>query len=211
MTFRYNAKSIFLTYSQCPLERETVLQALKDKAVPATNQLLKACIGRETHQDGNLHLHCCAWYTQPLQFSKADHFDILGYHPNIKDSRVGNKKKAIHYCAKEDPSPLQFNMDIKAETAAREAHSKVLTKRILDGAPLHQLVEEGEIALKDMSAWDHGFKLYKRHKKDAKPDLPSKLPNPWQIDLRLFPLRHKQRHYWIWSREPNRGKTTAFL
>ena len=41
--------------------------------------------------------------------------DIQGYHPNIRDKQIRNKYKAIAYCAKEDPEPLQFNMDIRAE------------------------------------------------------------------------------------------------
>lgn len=87
-----------------------MLQHLKDRARPVTNKLLKACIGRETHEDGNYHLHICAWYTKPLQFRGARHLDIEyngeTYHPNIKDKQVKSKKRALEYCTKEDPEPL---------------------------------------------------------------------------------------------------------
>lgn len=64
MSFKYSAKSIFLTYSQCPLPREDLMAHLKAKTGAfATNQLIKACVAQETHQDGNKHLHMCAWYT----------------------------------------------------------------------------------------------------------------------------------------------------
>jgi hypothetical protein len=33
------------------------------------------------------------------------------------------------------------------------------------------------------------------------------LPNTWDLVLPLLP-GEKKRHYWIWSAEPNRGKTT---
>lgn len=74
--FDYNAKSIFLTYAQCPVSKEDMLEHLKRRARPAANQLLKACIGQELHEDGNTHLHVCAWYTKALRFKKADHMDI---------------------------------------------------------------------------------------------------------------------------------------
>lgn len=106
------------------------------------NQLVKACIGRETHQDGNYHLHICAWYSNGLRFSSADYLDLEGHHPNVRGSRVQNKIKALTYCSKEDPEPLQFNMDIKAETLAREGHKKIIGKRLLDGEPLVEVMEE---------------------------------------------------------------------
>lgn len=90
-SFRYDAKSIFLTYSQCPIAKEVMLEHLKARARPtATNQLFKACIGQERHEDGGLHLHVCAWYTKKLNFRLADHMDIFDdagnrYHPNIKN------------------------------------------------------------------------------------------------------------------------------
>ena len=89
--FQYNNKSIFLTYPQCPITKEEMLEHLKERARPvATNQLFKACIGQEKHEDGGLHLHICAWYTNPLRFRKPDHMDIKApdgtwYHPNIRD------------------------------------------------------------------------------------------------------------------------------
>lgn len=128
--FRYDSKSIFLTYAQCDATKEALLQKLK-AAAKAPNQLKKACIGRETHEDGNYHLHACAWYTQRLTFRSADYMDLeyegKTFHPNVKDKQVKSKKKALGYCAKEDPEPLCYNMDIKAETAARESHKKLIS------------------------------------------------------------------------------------
>ncbi len=209
--FQFCAKSIFLTYAQCPLEREVVLEALQRlKGTDSTNQLLKACIGREAHQDGNFHLHVCAWYTHNLKFYDCRYFDIEGYHPNIKDQGVKRKAKALAYCSKEDPEPLQFNMDIKEETRARECHKKILTKRILDDKePLHKLVEDGEINLMDLPKWKAGLEVYKRLKKDEKPDLPNSIPNPWEKDMPV--IDDKKKHYWVWSKTPDVGKTRKFL
>ncbi len=152
--FSYHAKSIFLTYSQCPIDKETMLQHLKDKAKPKEhNRLLKAAIGQEFHEDGGKHLHVCAWYTHPLKFERADYMDIKdehdnNYHPNVKDRQVNNRKKALTYCSKHDPEPLEFNIDIKAETKAREDHSKILTKELIIGKrTLQEMVDDGDIPI----------------------------------------------------------------
>lgn len=116
--FYYNAKSMFITYAQCPISKERMLEHLKERARPReTNQLKKACIGQERHDDGGLHLHICAWYTKPMKFRGATHMDIKdedgnNYHPNIKNRQIENKKRALAYCSKEDPNPLCYNMDI---------------------------------------------------------------------------------------------------
>ena len=209
--FRYKAKSIFLTYSQCDVEKEDMLAHLKAKTgLDKTNQLLKCCIGQERHEDGGLHLHICAWYTHDLNFNDAKYLDYEGFHPNIKEKRIQRKKAAIGYCAKEDPNPLQYNMDIKEEQEARKDHRKILSKRICDGTPLQDLVEEGEITLFDLPKWEAGYTIYKRLKGENKPDLPEFIPNPWGKSLPAK-IPDKKRHYWIWSKEPNRGKTTKFL
>lgn len=186
--FKYNAKSIFLTYAQCPVPKDVILEHLKSRARPVTNQLIKACIGREQHEDGNHHLHVCAWYTKPLQFRGATHMDIeyqgKTYHPNVKNKQIGNKKKALQYCSKEDPEPLQYNMDIKEETKARESHRKLISQDLILGKrTLLEAMESGDVSLHEAKKVQEGIDLYKRLKKEAKPDLPASLPNPWGRDL----------------------------
>lgn len=153
--FRYKAKSIFLTYAQCDITKEALLTHLKaHTGLDKTNQLAKACIGQELHKDGGKHLHVCAWYTHQLNFNDPRYLDYGKHHPNVKDDRIKRKKHALDYCSKEDPNPLQFNMDIKEETAARKDHRKLLSKRLCDGEPLNKLVDEGEISLFDLPKWE---------------------------------------------------------
>lgn len=65
------------------------------------------------------------------------------YHPNVSGDRIKSDKKALAYISKEDPEPLEWPAPfIKAETAARECHRKILTKRIVhDGVSLEDLVD----------------------------------------------------------------------
>lgn len=44
---------------------------------------------------------------------------------------------------------------------------------------------------------------------DERADLPDLLPNPWNLQLDTN-IKDKQRHYWIFSRRPNLGKTYHF-
>lgn len=45
---------------------------------------------------------------------------------------------------------------------------------------------------------------------DTRSDLPAFLPNPWGLLIPTDPQRSKKRHFWIYSRLPNKGKTYHF-
>ena len=173
----------------------------------ASNRLLKACVSQEMHQDGDFHLHVCAWYTHRLSFTDSRYMDLEGYHPNIKDSGIKRKKAALNYVSKEDPEPLQYNMDIKAETQARESHHKILGKRILDGTPLDELVTEDPSLIFGYKKLKADIEEYQRDRADNKPDLPDHIPNTWDLMLPVMP-EEKRRHYWFYSTRPDCGKST---
>lgn len=72
------------------------------------------------------------------------------FHPNIKDKQIKSKAKALGYCAKEDPEPLQYNMDIKEETKARESKKKIISLDLIHGKrKLTEAIETGDIAIQD--------------------------------------------------------------
>ena len=78
-------------------------------------------------------------------------------------------------------------MDIKEETRARESHTKILSKRLLDGeATLVDLIEENEIPIPQVPNWIKGWEAYKRLKAQDKEKLPESLPNPWDLDLKIL-------------------------
>ena len=102
--FKYQAKSIFLTYSQCPLLPAAVLELIKLKTgSDPTNQVHRVAIGREQHQDGNFHLHIAVWYTHQLRFSGTTYMDLEGHHPNVSGDKIKSCKAALLYISKEDP------------------------------------------------------------------------------------------------------------
>ena len=78
-------------------------------------------------------------------------------------------------------------MDIQAETEAREGHRKLLSKRLLTGETnIKEEMEAGNLTVFDACKAEQGLALYKRLKKEDKPDLPDKLPNPWNRDMPVY-------------------------
>jgi len=98
-SFAFDGVHIFLTYPQCPLEREQLRDFLRGVA-PECEYI----VARELHHDGSPHLHAYAHFGGRRRFTSASAFDLDGYHPNIqKPRRAGD---VIAYCRKEDSTPL---------------------------------------------------------------------------------------------------------
>jgi len=97
--FAFDGVHVFLTYPQCPLEREQ----LRDRITQGINPS-KYLIARERHDDGNYHLHAYLHFGRRRRFTGANAFDVDGYHPNIQKPR--SAANVIAYCCKEDTEPL---------------------------------------------------------------------------------------------------------
>lgn len=98
-TFSYDGSHVFLTYPQCPLEREQLRDWALSVLLPT-----KYYIARELHDDGGYHLHCYFAFGRRRRFVGADCFDVDGYHPNVQKPR--SAKNVVAYCSKEDATPL---------------------------------------------------------------------------------------------------------
>jgi len=98
--FSFDGAHVFLTYPQCPLERE----CLRDFLV-GTHGAIKFLVARESHSDGSYHLHAYAHFGRRLRCTGTDCFDLEGYHPNIQKPR--SAKAVAAYCAKDDDSVLR--------------------------------------------------------------------------------------------------------
>lgn len=109
MPFRFKAKSVFLTYPQCPIPKEHALTLLRTKLGEAegTHYL----IAQETHQDGHFHLHVFIERHTVIDTLNERHFDLewednVIFHPNITAPR--NKPDVIKYITKSDTAPLKW-------------------------------------------------------------------------------------------------------
>lgn len=94
MTFRFQARYVLLTYSQCgELDPFRVMDVISELAG-------ECIIGREYHQDGGLHLHVFVDFGRKLRSRKASIFDVGGIHPNISRS-YGTPEKGYDYAIKD--------------------------------------------------------------------------------------------------------------
>lgn len=102
--FEFNARSLFATWSQCPLEPDAVRELIHAKF---SNSLKSWIIGIERHADGHRHFHCLCVFDQRVHFRDSRFLDLRDsdgnvYHPNIRPIKPGQKhlERVWHYCAK---------------------------------------------------------------------------------------------------------------
>lgn len=106
MPFTINAKNIFLTYAQCPLDKDDVADYLTQLLLDTGHPLQYITVGAEQHADGNPHLHVLlsfdrAFYTRDERYFDIGPFDDNGfcYHPNVQAAR--RPKECLDYCTKD--------------------------------------------------------------------------------------------------------------
>lgn len=190
---RLNRKTFFLTYPQCSLDPECVLDWMLKKG---GEQIV---VGREKHQDGNLHLHVFVQFEKKKNLKRADYFDIKGFHPNIgQDKSFGNKdekqskKDMIAYVIK-GGDYVEWGIDAKAYIKASENHTALLCKKLIrDEITLTQFVEQQPDMLLQLGKVEKNLKLYQNLKVMEK-----------AITKDGF---IKRESYWIWG-TPRIGKS----
>jgi len=104
------SKNIFLTYAQCTLTKENVLQKLKE----LIGEQASIRVGHELHQDGGHHLHCFISNPENIRTRDPRYFDLEGFHPNFQSAR--QRKNCYTYCGKDDDyvecgPPFEFKED----------------------------------------------------------------------------------------------------
>ena len=100
--FRLRAKIFFLTYSQIG---EDVVNHVREN-LTSHFEFIEEVLGtpsdyrlaRESHADGNSHLHCVFGYDECRVVNSAQILDWRGAHPNIKSIR-GTIKKPWNFCS----------------------------------------------------------------------------------------------------------------
>lgn len=80
--WRFNAATIFLTYPQCSLTREQLLEELHKLF-----EIKEYVVAQELHQDGQPHLHAFLKLERKINKRTSNFADVLGFHPNITAPR----------------------------------------------------------------------------------------------------------------------------
>lgn len=134
MSFRIQGTSFFLTYSQCNLEPQELLDHLK------TLQDVKFIgIGQEHHQDNNLHLHVLINFGKRKNIQTPRFFDYRGFHPSIEKTR--NKRGAKNYYTKEG-----FNIIEWGEAEEEEVEDIYELAKSMDRSDFFNLCRKKKIA-----------------------------------------------------------------
>lgn len=206
MPYRIRTTKLFLTYPQCTMDKQEAYDYLLQTFNPSD-----LCVAHELHKNGDHHLHAYLSRDDEIQWEFTDpSFADLpgGFHGNYQ--AVRSPKNVIKYCTKEEDYISSF--DINAYVKSVNGKRRIIGASLIDGSK--SLVE----AVREHPELIFGYKKLQldlmAFKEEAYPDvresLPFWLPNPWG---KVLPSKRnkKRRHYWIYSRLPNQGKTTMFL
>lgn len=181
---RIQAKGFFLTYPQCTLTKEELLELLQ--TLPIKTPIEEYVIAEERHKDGSPHLHAFIKYASKITFSPKL-WDISTFHGNYQ---VSKSWKAVRkYCEKEGNYISNFAVE-----EAKNKHSKKITYEHLSRDPI-DLVEEGILPPMSLPNFVKAQQLFSLLKKKRE-----------RIDITDLP-NDKQRHAWVYG-PSNTGKTT---
>lgn len=200
--YRVRTSKLYLTYPQCTLSKEEAYDLLWDIFNP--KELLVAF---ERHKNGDPHLHSYVELHESKEYVSCNFADIGGFHGNYQSCR--SEKRVLQYCTKEDNFKSTFDVNVLLQGG--KASRAIVGKRILEGTELTTIVEEFPQYIFGYKKLKTDIEEYKEDKRiDQRDELPGELPNPWNKRMPVD-LDNKKCHYWVYSHEPDRGKTTAFL
>lgn len=141
----------FITFPQCPLEKEMMLELLKEKMNIRNNEIKEYVIGRETHKDGNYHLHCFISLKKKIKWKK-DLFDVVRnnvtYHGNYQACK--NRDATIEYIKKSNDFICTNKTGIY-----KEKNQNILSKELKD------LVDNGDISIHILPTLYRSKAIYK--------------------------------------------------
>ncbi|AMH87769.1 replication-associated protein [Pacific flying fox faeces associated circular DNA virus-14] len=218
--FRLNCKAVFLTYPQCALEPEHVLQTIL-----ACNKT-KHCsviVAQEHHKDGNKHLHVYLEFPKKIDIKTARYFNyITGKQGNYQKVKV--RGACIKYVCKENryvahqidvPTIIQnYEKQQEKKKSRNQAKNKRVYELIKEGKKYEELLLDcttGPYCLlhgnkiKNMITDFEEIAMKKQRIADRPAYLHLILPGK-DIDL-LAKKPFKSPQFWIFG-PPNVGKTS---
>lgn len=170
--FRLQGKNFFLTYPQCPLEKEDAANMLKHKA--DIDYLL---IARESHQDGTPHLHALLTSKKKLSVKNPLFFDLGSYHGNYQTAKSTDDVRG--YILKSDTQPYEEGVYLSNKQS--EVQKRALDNKKILETPLPKLVDAGDISI-------YSYKLLRE----------SKLL--YELDKIVVPEYMPKQCFWIYGK-----------
>jgi len=218
--FRLNAKSVFLTYPQCGLEPDHVLQTL----LACTKT--KDCgiiVAQELHKDGNKHLHVYLEFPRKIDVKSSRYFNfITGKQGNYQKVKI--RAACVRYVCKENkyvahkidaPKIIQeYEAQLEKKKAKNQPRNKRVYELVKEGKRFDEILLDATLGpfcllhgnkIKNMIADFEEIALKKQRLADKPAYLHLKLPGK-EFDL-LKKMPFKSPQFWIYG-PPNVGKTT---
>jgi hypothetical protein len=200
-TFRIQSKDIAVTYPKCPL---TPLE-LKVHLQAVWFSIKYVCVSQETHEDGVPHLHAQIQFEKKCDIRNARILDFQGYHPNIQPT---NHSTQWNDYVKKEGNWLEEG-EFKATNNGHGRKKTNLDNATLLNSNVKSLIDSDQVTLYSLGTLLRARQLYKDLCPETLPTCTQKLPDNWVgITLDLHPVSIKKRHFWIYSIQPDQGKST---
>lgn len=140
MPFRFQARSAFLTFPQCPMDKKVALEMLQRKL--GTEEGTHYIVAQEKHEDGHLHLHIYVERKKMIETTNERFFDLADdkvYHPNIQ---VPKQREDVKKYVKKDGDYIKWPEDWEEDApAAKRGKWAEATPALLEGQDTEALLK----------------------------------------------------------------------
>lgn len=175
MSTRWQFRYCLLTYAQCgDLDPFNVVNALSDLGA-------ECIIGRESHEDGGIHLHAFVDFGRKFRSRNVKIFDVDGRHPNVEPTR-STPSAGWDYATK-DGDICAGGLE-RPQTQPRDETVWANIVKASDADEFWRLCES--LAPRDFICRFPSLKSYSEWRYKPTP-IPYERPRGIQIDTRAFP------------------------
>lgn len=167
--FRFRGKKFFITYPQCDLALDLLLEGLKIKFLHFDQRVSEYVVANELHEDGNKHRHVFVAVEPGLDVrAMGNVLDVEAFHPNIQAVRSADA--VLKYCVKEGDYITNIPDKIKkAQKEESKMNKREVGRRLKDGEKLITLVEEYPELIFNYSRLKTDISMYMLEKNDLLP------------------------------------------
>lgn len=207
--FKINAIDFSLTYSRCDMPAS---EAKGQLSLKFHEKISYIAVAQEKHKkireddETVFHLHAQIQFKKRFQANERT-FDLLYggevQHPNVQ--RTKNSADWNAYISKE--GSLESSGEFQPLVVKHK--SKKLTNHELLYGDLEEMIADEKLPLLQLKSVLQAREAFEKIRKSERPDAIDVIETIWEdLDLQVYPEDYKRKHYWIYSRDPSKGKTT---
>lgn len=143
------------------MAKEEVLESLKEKKA-----IKAAVIARELHEDGTPHIHAYVLLEKRFNCRDSRFWDLGPYHGNYQKAR--SIDSVVKYIRKDGDILEHGEISWAEKIDSRQEHRRYLGKKLIDGAPLDEVVREDPSLLFGLSSLQKDLHTWKQVSLKAK-------------------------------------------